>query len=72
MSSKDKLPRPVRPTDFLVIFTGFMYNLTQTVEAFASELYELSIYHANQKSATIKVWEEFSQDLETIQEETDG
>jgi hypothetical protein len=49
-----------------------MYNLTQTVEAFASELYELSIYHANQKSATIKVWEEFSQDLETIQEETDG
>ena len=72
MSKQEKLPRPVRPTDFLVIFTGFMYNLTQTVEAFASELYELSIYHANQKSATIKVWEEFSQDLETIQEETDG
>jgi hypothetical protein len=49
-----------------------MYNLTQTVEAFASELYELSIYHANQKSATHRVWEEFSQDLETIQEDTDG
>jgi hypothetical protein len=72
MSSKDKLPRPVRPTDFLVILTGFMYNLVQTVEAFASEIYELSIYHANQKTATNKVWEEFSQDLETIQEETDG
>jgi hypothetical protein len=72
MSSQDKLPRPVRPTDFLVILTGFMYNLVQTVEAFASEIYELSIYHANQKTATNKVWEEFSQDLETIQEETDG
>lgn len=72
MNNQDKLPRPVRPTDFLVILTGFMYNLVQTVEAFTSELYELSIYHANQKSATIKVWEEFSQDLETIQEETDG
>jgi hypothetical protein len=72
MSKQDKVPRPVRPTDFLVILTGFMYNLTQTVEAFASEIYELSIYHANQKSATNKVWEEFSQDLETIQEETDG
>jgi hypothetical protein len=72
MSSKDKLPRPVRPTDFLVILTGFMYNLVQTVEAFASEIYELSIYHANQKTATNKMWEEFSQDLETIQEETDG
>jgi len=72
MNSQDKLPRPVRPTDFLVILTGFLYNITQTVEAFASELYELSIYHANQKSATNKVWEEFSQDLETIQEETDG
>jgi hypothetical protein len=72
MSKQDKVPRPVRPTDFLVILTGFMYNLVQTVEAFASEIYELSIYHANQKSATNKVWEEFSQDLETIQEETDG
>lgn len=72
MNSKDKLPRPVRPTDFLVILTGFMYNIVQTVEAFASEIYELSIYHANQKTATSKVWEEFSQDLETIQEETDG
>ena len=72
MSKQDKVPRPVRPTDFLVIFTGFMYNIVQTVEAFASEIYELSIYHANQKTATNKVWEEFSQDLETIQEETDG
>jgi hypothetical protein len=72
MNNQDKLPRPVRPTDFLVILTGFVYNLTQTVEAFVSELYELSIYHANQKTATTKVWEEFSQDLETIQEETDG
>jgi len=72
MNDEDKLPRPVRPTDFLVIFTGFMHNLTRTIETLVSELYELSIYHANQKSATIKVWEEFSQDLETIQEETDG
>ena len=72
MNDEDKLPRPVRLTDFLVIFTGFMYNLTRTIETLVSELYELSIYHANQKSATIKVWEEFSQDLETIQEETDG
>lgn len=72
MNNQDKLPRPVRPTDFLVILTGFMYNLVQTVEAFASEIYELSIYHANQKTATNRVWEEFSQDIEKIQEETDG
>ena len=72
MSKEEKLPRPVRPTDFLVILTGFMYNLTQTVEAFASELYELSIYHANQKTKTMKAWEDMSQDLEKIQEETDG
>jgi hypothetical protein len=72
MSKEEKLPRPVRPTDFLVVLAGFMYNLTRTIESLASELYELSIYHANQKTATTQVWEEFSQDLETIQEETDG
>lgn len=72
MNPKNKISRPVRFSDFLVIFAGFMYNITQTVEAFASEIYELSIYHANQKTDELKVWEKFSQDLETIQEETDG
>jgi hypothetical protein len=72
MSSKDRIRRPVRFSDFIVIFAGFIYNITQTVEAFASEVYELSIYHANQKTDELRVWEEFTNDLEKIQEDTDG
>jgi len=54
----DFIPRPVRRSDFGVIFAGLVL--------------EISIYHANQKTKTMKAWEDMSQDLEKIQEETDG
>jgi hypothetical protein len=70
--SNDKIPRPVRLSDFLVILTGFIHNLAQTVEAMTSELLELSVYHSNQKTKTIRAWEDMTADLETLGEETDG
>jgi hypothetical protein len=33
---------------------------------------ELSIYHSNQKTETIRAWEDMSSDLEKLGEETDG
>jgi hypothetical protein len=33
---------------------------------------EIAIYNANRNSKVNKVWEQFSNDLETIEEETDG
>jgi len=69
LNDNDRIPRPVRRTDFLVIIIGFFYNLTQVVETFMSEIYELSIYHANQKTKVNKAWEDMAQDLETLEED---
>ena len=69
LNDNDKIPRPVRRTDFLVIIVGFFYNLTQVFETFMSEVYELSVYHANHKTKVNKAWEDMAQDLETLEED---
>ena len=69
LNDNDKIPRPVRRTDFLVIIVGFFYNITQVFETFMSEVYELSIYHANHKTKVSKAWEDMAQDLETLEED---
>jgi hypothetical protein len=68
----DEVPRPVRPTDALVIFTEFIYNICQVITNLAESLMELSIYHSNRETKVNKIWDDFAQDLETIQEDTDG
>ena len=72
MNNRNEVPRPVRPTDALVIVTEFIYNLCQVVTNLAESLMELSIYHSNRETKVNKIWDEFAQDLETIQEDTDG
>ena len=69
---KDEVPRPVRPTDALVILTEFLYNISQVVATLFESLLELSIYHSNRQTRVNKIWDDFAQDLETIQEDTDG
>ena len=68
----DEVPRPVRPTDALVIVTEFFYNICQVITNLAESLMELSIYHSNRETKVNKIWDEFAQDLETIQEDTNG
>jgi hypothetical protein len=68
----DFIPRPVRRSDFTVIFAGLVHNIASSFHTFTEEILEISIYHANQKTKTMKAWEDMSQDLEKIQEETDG
>lgn len=70
--NRNEVPRPVRPTDALVIFTEFIYNICQVFTNLAEAIYELSIYHSNRETKVNKIWDEFAQDLETIQEDTDG
>jgi hypothetical protein len=48
---------------------GFFYNLTQVFETFMSEIYELSIYHANHETKVNKAWEDMAQDLEKLEED---
>ena len=68
----NKVRRPVRFADFLVIGAEITYNMMQVFTAAAEDLLELSIYNASRTTELNKVWEDFATDLETIQEDTDG
>lgn len=72
MDDKDNVPRPVHLADFLVVVTGLLNNIAQSITVFTEELLELSVYNANRESKVNKVWSDFANDLEKIQEETDG
>jgi hypothetical protein len=72
LNQNNDVPRPVRPTDALVIATEFVFNLSQVFTALAESIYELSIYHSNRETKVNKIWDDFAQDLETIQEDTNG
>lgn len=69
MKNDDFLNRPVRLSDYLVIISGFFLNFTSVFEALADDLHQLAIYHSNQKTQEGKIWQNFSQDLETLKEE---
>ena len=72
LNHEDKVPHPVRPTDGLVIVAEFVYNICQVVTGLAESLMELSIYHSNRETKVNKIWDDFTQDLESIQEDTNG
>jgi hypothetical protein len=65
----NRIRRPIRPSDFVVIAAETAYNLSQVVTGLLESLYELSIYHSNQKTETNQAWEQMTQDLETLEEE---
>ena len=69
MNKDSNLNRPVRLSDYLVILSGFFLNLTSIIEALADDLHQLAIYNSTQKSQEEKVWQQFSQELETLKEE---
>jgi len=69
VNKDSNLNRPVRLSDYLVILSGFFLNLTSVVEALADDLHQLAIYNSTQKSQEEKVWQQFSQELETLKEE---
>lgn len=72
MLDNDELPRPVRPSDFLVIAVSLVLNIVRTFEVFISEIYELVIYYSNRKTKENLLWQGMTRDLETLEEETDG
>ena len=72
MSNENKVPRSVHFADFLVVFAGFVHNIASSVHTATEELMEIAVYNANRNSEVNKAWEQFSNDLEKIQEDTDG
>jgi hypothetical protein len=70
--NSNDVPRPVHFADFLVTVAGLVHNLASSVQTFTEEIMEIAIYNANRNSKVNKAWEQFTNDLERIQEETDG
>lgn len=68
----NKVPRSVHFADFLVVLAGFVHNVASSVHTATEELMEIAVYNANRNSEVNKAWEQFSNDLEKIQEDTDG
>ena len=65
----NKVRRPVRSSDLVVVLAETAYNLSQVASGFFESLYELSVYHANHKIETNQAWEQMAQDLETLEED---
>ena len=72
MNNENKVPRSVHFADFLVVLAGFVHNVASSVHTATEELMEIAVYNANRNSEVNKAWEQFSNDLEKIQEDTDG
>jgi hypothetical protein len=65
----NKVRRPVRSSDLVVVLAETAYNLSQVASGFFESLYELSVYNANHKTETNQAWEQMAQDLETLEED---
>ena len=69
MEDNDKVRRPIRPSDFIVLFAELAYNLTGAIANFFESILELSVYNSNRKTEESYAWEKMTQDLETLEED---
>jgi len=65
---KDYVPRSITLADFLVVVSGFAVNIVRAFEMLTSELLDLAVYNANRKTKVSKVWEQFTSDLEKMED----
>lgn len=65
---QDSVPRSVTLADFLVVLSGFFVNITRAIEMLASEILDLAVYNANRKTKVSRVWEQFTSDLEKMED----
>ncbi len=65
---KDYVPRSITLADFLVFVSGFAVNIIRAFEMLASEILDLAVYNANRKTKVSRVWEQFTSDLEKMED----
>jgi len=65
----DYVPRSVTFSDVIVVFAGLFVNIMRAIEMLASELLDLAVYNANRKTKVSRAWEQFTSDLEKMEEE---
>ena len=68
-NEEDNVPRSVRLADVLVVFSALFHNIISSFQAFTEELLELAVYNANRETKVSKAWEQFTADLEKMEEE---
>jgi hypothetical protein len=68
VEDKDFVPRSVTLADFFVVISGFFVNIVRAVEMLASEILDLSVYNANRTTKVSRVWEQFTSDLEKMED----
>ena len=66
--NRDYVPRSITLSDFLVVISGFAVNIIRAVEMLASEILDLAVYNANRKTKVSRVWEQFTSDLEKMED----
>ncbi len=65
---KDYVPRSITLADFLVVLSGFVLNIIRAIDMLASEILDLAVYNANRKTKVSRVWEQFTSDLEKMED----
>lgn len=69
MSKKPNyVPRSIRLADVFVVFAGFFHNIMTAFHVFSDEILELATYNAIRKTEVNQAWEQFTQDLETMED----
>ena len=69
---ENKVRRPVRLADFVLIGAGLIHNIVHAFSIASDELLEVAMYNANRETEVNKAWEDFSTELEKITEDDDG
>ena len=64
----DDIPRSIQFSDFILVFAGFFHNLVSALHTLTDELLELATYNAIRKTEVNQAWEQFTQDLETMED----
>ena len=62
------VPRSIRLSDVVVVFAGFFHNLVTAFHVLTDELLELATYNAIRKNEVSQAWEDFTIDLETMED----
>ena len=65
---KDYVPRSITLADFIVVVSGFAVNIVRAFEMLASEILDLAVYNANRKTKVSRAWEQFTSDLEKMED----
>ena len=62
------VPRSIHLSDVLVVIAGFFHNLVTAFHVLSDEILELAKYHAIRKNEVNQAWEDFTIDLETMED----